>query len=450
MNAAPPGLLGSLRRAGFARLVLFLSVAIFCAAVPVPETDRFVGDLDGRIARSIYSLPSGFVEPGEARTLISAIAAARPARDILVLSDLERPADLPRSVTWSRPESPLSPWPRDPFLLGWRGTTPLLLERPNRQTGREGDREMAGAVMRGWAQSATGSMATVRAVATSAFHAGHLLIDGDDVWLSIHSVEPETLRRLGATSVPVASFERPRGVVDYSRAARGAAEALGSELGKRPRWVHPDAAQAGLSAAETVARMRLLGAGAGQDLDAYLTFLPGGSVLVGSAREGERVLAAATPEDLVELRTFYGLGPSSEALRSALLAGHRRFSGDFSAYLDAVAAHLGASGRTVERSPVVFVPTDSFADRRGVDYPWFLLTWNNLVLEPAPTGGGFLAEGFDLHFPSVDRQVEALLVRRQVGLSRLPALRRSIVLGGGYRCASNHLRERPAGNGVLR
>jgi hypothetical protein len=185
--------------------------------------------------------------------------------------------------------------------------------------------------------------------------------------------------------------------------------------------------------------MATLGAGAGLDLDSYLTLLPGRRALVASLAAGIAAVERAPAGDLDSVARFFELGVRGEALRSRLLDAAEPSNSGLEGYLEVVARHLASLGLQVARTPLVRIPTTLFRDRAGVDYAEFHLTWNNLVLEPA--GGGFRAEGFEMAFPSADRAVEALLAERGVAWARLPPLRRSIVLGGGYRCASNHFRQ---------
>jgi hypothetical protein len=68
----------------------------------------------------------------------------------------------------------------------------------------------------------------------------------------------------------------------------------------------------------------------------------------------------------------------------------------------------------------------------------FLITWNNVVLENRR------AEGFASQLPSADRYAGQVFAASGYKLDLFPPLIRSIELGGGYRCASNHLRPLPA------
>ena len=395
---------------------------------------RVSADGDAPISVSVLSLPASLVEEEEGLRLVRALAVARPKRSILVLSDRSAPKDLPVAVRWARSTAALSAWPRDPFLFAWREPQAVLLQRPNAQAGREGDVAMAGEVLRHWPPEWSSRWGTPTLESSPvAFHAGNLLLDSGNLWVSLHSLEPEILKRLGRSTVPVDTFDTTAGVAAYVRAGEQAATALGEALSANPRWIHP--LPSGVEAPRAMAR---IGAGAGVDLDSYVTFLTDLQVLVASLHEGAAALRDAPPSDFDALATFYELALRGESLRARLLVAGAPAGDPFGAYLDLVAGHLTAQGLRVTRLPLVRIPTSLFLDREGVDYDEFLLNWNNLVLEPSP--GGLRAEGFELAFPSVDRAVERILEARGVLWTRLPPLRRSIVLGGGYRCASNHFR----------
>ena len=71
----------------------------------------------------------------------------------------------------------------------------------------------------------------------------------------------------------------------------------------------------------------------------------------------------------------------------------------------------------------------------------YLITWNNVVLEKRR------AEGFASLLVSMDDYARRTFAASGYKLILFPPLIRSIQLGGGYRCASNHLRptgERPS------
>ena len=150
---------------------------------------------------------------------------------------------------------------------------------------------------------------------------------------------------------------------------------------RRPvRFVHP------------MDDIEALGGGAGFDLDSVVTILPPSNALVGDLK-------------------YRGVNsPKAAALQQ---------------FLDGIAGELRRDGMTVRRLPLILVPF------QPADY---LITWNNVVLENRR------AEGFASGIPEADAFARKTFAAAGYKLVLFPPLMRSIVLGGGYRCASNHLR----------
>lgn len=412
---------------------------------------RFDADTSGRIAASLYSLPSLFFEAGEARAFLAAVAALAPERDVLVFSDLAQSrhlaaARLPAKVrlleTYGRP---YTPWPRDPF--SWVRTAAgrvVALARPNLQPGREEDANLAAELVqnlppdldRRWG----GKEGVAWAVAPAPFHNGQVLLTEDAAWMTVHALEPRVLALLGTDRVPVESFGSVEGIDRYLGAVDQASGEL-TALYRRPvRFVHPLPRQGAL--AERTALLRTLGGAAGYDLDSLVTLVPvkgGLAALVADPKRGREIVARAKPDELASLRTGFGLGPEGEALRAALRAAQDAAAPRaLATFLDLAARHLQEAGFEVRRLPLLSVPTALLAEREGVGHSEFLLTWNNVVVERR--GGQIRAEGFSYLFPPGDRAAQETFAALGVHLDLLPPLRRSIVLNGGYRCASNHLR----------
>ncbi len=107
-------------------------------------------------------------------------------------------------------------------------------------------------------------------------------------------------------------------------------------------------------------------------------------------------------------------------------------------FLDLVAGELAKDGMTVRRLAVLTVPVALLADRSGLSHESFLLTWNNAVVEVRQ--GKARAEGFSYLLTSGDQADREAFAALGVRLDLVPPLVRSIVLNGGYRCASSHLR----------
>ncbi|HYG64965.1 MAG TPA: hypothetical protein VEL74_20450 [Thermoanaerobaculia bacterium] len=419
-------------------------------AYPSPAP-RFGHDTGGALAASVYSLSSTFFSAEEATSFLAAVHEAAPERRLLVLTDppLQRALAGSPGVrllpTYGRP---YSPWPRDPFSLAREpGGRLLVLLRPNTQPGREEDlflgrelvQNLPGDLDKAWGQ-------VHWAEAPVPFHNGQILLTPDAVWLSLHSLEPHILQILGLSRVPVESFGTAAGIDRYQEAAGKAARELAAFYGRPVRFVHP---LAGPGTGDIQARRRLLGTlggGAGYDLDSLLTLLPrpdgGLTALVADVSEGRRLLAALPGDDWLSLERGYGLAPaagSGPALRERVAAAQETAEASrLDGFLDLVAEHLKKEGLQVRRLPLLAMPVALLRDRAGLEHDTFLLTWNNVVVETR--GDLRRAEGFSSLLPTGDRDARAAFAAAGVRLDLFPPLVRSVVLNGGYRCASNHIR----------
>src|SRR5205823_3021724 len=103
-------------------------------------------------------------------------------------------------------------------------------------------------------------------------------------------------------------------------------------------------------------------------------------------------------------------------------------------FLDQCANDLAANGIKVRRLPLLMVPTSLLLDEDRPETPYFLVGWNNVVLE------GKRAEGFASGLPLVDSAARSMFKSAGYDLALFPPLPRSVVLNGGYRCASNEVR----------
>lgn len=413
-----------------------------------PVGQRFDADVEGRLAASVYSLPSFFFDEATVEGFLSGVRAADPRRTLIVLTDSPLLGKLaPRAKalglhlldTHGRP---YSPWPRDPFsLVHAREGGVRVLVRPNLQPGREEDtnlgpelvQDLPEEIDRAW-RKATWTQAPVP------FHNGQVLLTRDDAWVTLHALEPAILNLLGLDRVPVESFAKPEGIDRYLAAASQAARELGMLYGRPVRFVHP---LPRIGSGDT-ALMRRIGGGAGYDLDSIVTLVPTGkdgrlAALVADVSLGRELLAKLPAADLDALRRGYGLEPAGAPLAVALATAQRTAGMDgLDEFLDSVAAHLATQGMEVRRLPVLTVPVPLLADRNGLSHAEFLLTWNNVVVETRKDG--VRAEGFSSLIPSGDAQAREVFGGLGVRLDLLPPLVRSVILNGGYRCASNHLR----------
>lgn len=408
---------------------------------------RFDADTGGRIEASVYSLPSFFFGAAEAEAFLAAVHAADPGRALIVLTDapvLDRLAPRARALGLQLLDThgrAYSPWPRDPFSLV---RTPAggvrVLVRPNLQPGREEDAGLGPELVRGLPEETDRAWGRVTwTEAPVPFHNGQVLLTRDAAWVTLHALEPHILRILGLSQVPVESFATAAGIDRYLAAADQAAAELGSLYGRPVRFVHPlPREEAGGLAART-ALMRRLGGGAGYDLDSLVTLVPKGTGLAALVAERRDDLLAALPAaDLDALRRGYGLEPEKDRLAAALKAAQGAPLDDLASFLDLVAGHLAAQGMEVRRLPLLAVPVALLRAREGLSHPAFLITWSNVVVETRK--GKVRAEGFSSLVPGGDRLARETFAALGVHLDLFPPLVRSVILNGGYRCASNHLR----------
>jgi hypothetical protein len=409
-----------------------------------PGGQSFDPDVEGRLAASIFSLPSFFFDAGAAGGFLAAVRAADPERTLVVLADqpllgrLEATARDLKIHLLDTQGRPYSPWPRDPFsLTRTAGGGVRLLVRPNVQPGREEDLHLGPELVQNLPENVDRAWGGVTwAEAPVPFHNGQVLLTRDAAWVTLHALEPRILALLGLDRVPVETFASATGIDRYVEAARKAAADLGALYGRPVRFVHPLPAPGSGDAA----LLSRIGGAAGYDLDSIVTFLPGKdgrlAALVADGTLGRALLSRATPDDLAAFQSGYGLEPPGERLAAAQqspsMAG-------IDAFLDLAARHLAAEGFEVRRLPILGVPVSLLRDRAGLAHQEFLLTWNNVVVETRKDG--VRAEGFASLFPAGDRAARETFGKLGVRLDLFPPLVRSVILNGGYRCASNHLRE---------
>jgi hypothetical protein len=337
------------------------------------------------IETSIYSINSTFFSE-DARAFLSAVRKSAPKRRIVVLTDSPM-KDVTVVPTFGRP---YTPWPRDPFTIARASDGGVvLINRPNLQPQREEDANMARAL--------TQYEDTRWTVAPIPFHNGHILLTPRAAWISIHTVEIRALQLLGLKRVPVQTFGTKAGIDKYLGAVRQAAKEL-EELYRKPvRFVHPLVADPAL--------MQRFAGGGGFDLDSVMTLLPqsNGSLVALVGDFSPRY----TPN-----KVFGTVAPQPKGLQG---------------FLDMIASHLSANGIKVKRLPLI--------NMRSKDAPTeFLLTWNNVVLEPGR------AEGFSMLIPDADAFAKKTFADAGYQLTLFPPLVKSVTHNGGYRCASNHVR----------
>ena len=395
------------------------------------------------IEASIYSINSRFVKPDEAKRFLAAVRAAAPQRRIVVIGDEEIQSALRKELAALHVDfvdnlnRPLTPWPRDPFSIARAANGSLVfINRPNQQRNREEDASMVRVLLNGLPKPLDEGWKPRWTTGSTSFHNGQILLTPKAVWISIHSVEFRALELLGIDHVPVERFGSPEGIAQYNEAVQRAANEL-SKLYNRPvRFVHelPQAPQ----------QIEILGGGAGFDLDSIVTLLPhaDGSIdaLVGDVSLGAKLAVSAN--EWRELESTYSLAANA---RDAV----KNFQSDptsirLQRFLDRCAKDLAANGVRVRRLPLLMVPTSLLVDEDRPETPYFLVSCNNVVLERNR------AEGFASGLPAVDSAARATFKSAGYDLTLFPPLPRSVVLNGGYRCASNEVRVAPSkGRGRL-
>jgi hypothetical protein len=415
---------------------------------------RFPPDDAGRIEASVYSLSSVFFVPAEVVEFLRAVRKMAPERDLLVLADSRMAHEIGRQAAGLKihlvdaEESGFTPWPRDTFsfLRGADGSVAVLVRPESRLQGaRKADNGMGPLLVRNLPRELSRKWgAPVWSQAPVPFHNGQVLLTRRRAWISLHTLEPRILSILGLPRVPVGTFGDPAGIDRYLAAAERAASELGSLYGRPVFFVHPLPSKG--SPASRSSLMERIGGGAGFDLDSYLTLLaePGGKVtaLVGDLAAGRELLSRCPAADLDRMRSGYGIGPRGEELHRLLVQyqGSPRAS-RLGAYLEVVAQNLRADGLEVRRLPLFLVPVSALENPEGgTGEEDFLVTWNNVVVETR--GALRRAEGFSGLLPAGDAFASRAFRAAGWRLDLLPPLVRSVVLNGGYRCASNHLRTR--------
>jgi hypothetical protein len=416
-----------------------------------PSSSRFVAqstatiDAAGNepIEASIYSINSRFVKPDEAKRFLAAVRAAAPQRRIIVLGDEAIGNALRKDVAALRIDfidnfnRPLTPWPRDPFSIARAANGSIVfVNRPNQQRNREEDASMVRVLVNGLPKTLDDRWKPRWTTGATSFHNGQILPMPKTVWISIHSVEFRALQLLGIDHVPVEHFDSAEGIARYTGAVQRAATEL-SKLYSRPvRFVH--------ELPHTPQQIEVLGGGAGFDLDSIVTVLPhaDGSIdaLVGDVSLGAKLAASAN--EWQELEKTYSL--TANARNAVMNFQNDPSSAGLQHFLDRCAKDLTARGIKVRRLPLLMVPTSLLLDEDRPETPYFLVTSNNVVLERNR------AEGFASGLPVVDSAARSIFKSAGYDLTLFPLLPRSVVLNGGYRCASNEVRVAPvAGRGRL-
>jgi hypothetical protein len=401
------------------------------------------------IEASIFSINSRFATSEDARRFLRAVRAAAPKRKIVVIGDPEMRAALNADLTSLSIDfvddlsRPITLWPRDPFFVARTGSGQVIfVNRPNLQSGREEDANMVRILIEGLPQSLDTRWQHPRwTTGSTSFHNGQVLMTPQAAWISIHSVEPRVLQLLKRDTVPTEEFSSAAGIARYVAAAHRAAGELAALAGRPVKFVHD---LPGNQPAESQSKiMAMLGGGAGFDLDSIVTLLPQTGrpmeALVGDLTLGSHLADAAPADDWISLAKTYSLDGNAASIHEAVRNFHESAVAlGLQAFLDRCEKDLAASGVHVRRLPLLIVPTSllSSSDDR-LNNPYFLVGWNNVVLERTASNR---AEGFASGFASGDRAASSAYSEAGYNLLLFPPLPRSVILNGGYRCASNEVR----------
>ncbi len=409
----------------------------------------FPDDIGSSINASIYSLPSQFVDRVAALDFLETLRDIAPQRELVVLVDLPLREELePRArelkihllETHGRG---YTPWPRDPFsLLQRRDGGVLLLTRPGGQVLRSEDDFMSLELIQGLPEPLDKAWRKVQWARSSVFfHNGQVLLSPNQTWISLHTLEPRILQLLGIDRVPVEDFATRSGWLPYLEATRKAASELGALYQREVTFVHrlPE----NEDEAELGDLIRRIGGGAGFDLDSLLTLGegPGASLqaLVGDVDSGRDLLELVSTTELEAFRKDFQIQPEAGRLEQKLLDAQKTLRARaLDDYLELISESLKAEGVVVHRLPLFLVPVEILSNRAEFKHIDFLVTWNNVVLESRE--GIRRAEGFSSLLQSGDDRSRKVFEDAGYQLNLIPPLVRSVILNGGYRCASQHLR----------
>lgn len=431
---------------------------------------ELVDDGTSPITSHLFSLPSTHFDPAACLETLRSVRSACPEAELLVLSDFMGSSQ-PAARTFCEElrsmgcrllptlgQSPPSPWLRDPMLpLEDEEGRLIFLSRPNRQSGRESDlkvsRQLVSAAAQDWDEE---HREVSWSPCPTPFHGGHLIFTPGSVWLSVHSVETRVLELMNIDRIDVTKLLKPEGWANYCRAVDAAVDELGAALGVQTNLVHPwPSPPPGMSHSEFISA---LGGGNDIDLDVLLTLIPdqtshaGVVALVGSTDASRPLIEKLTATELETFAQSFGMDLPATQLRPRLQTwqGSPKVSG-LEDFLKLVSLHLASMDIPVATTPLVFVETKLITShpRLSNDQPHvhFPLGHCNAVLERvAPTANrnsrSMRAHAFMSGLPSLDSKATSAYEEIGCQLHLHPPLIESLVLEGGFRCATQQIRKR--------
>lgn len=425
----------------------------------VPRTSasrRFAGgsvripdDYASPIEATVFVLPSRFFTAASVETFLRAQRAATPRRRLIVMTDVEMRRALGGALEQAHIDwidsfgRDFTPWPRDPFTVARRADGGVvLLTRPNLQEGREEDGNMARQILSGATDSLDRALGAPQwTVATTPFHNGQVLLTPGTAWISIHALEVRNLERMRRTAIPRKQFDTAKGIDDYLALTRQSMAELEKLYGRKVRLVHPLPEKG-----KWTERKKLIDAiygGGDFDLDSLVTLVPREdgtwTAFVADLSRDEELFRTTHAEEWERFRAAYGFAPTVELPRALEEAQRRARAKRLDTFVDLIARSLAGDGFDVQRVPLLLVPVSFLADTSTLEHPDFVVGWSNVVFE-RNAEGALRAHAFGSGLDAADRAVAAQFRAAGAELQFLPPLVRSVILNGGYRCASNSVR----------
>jgi hypothetical protein len=403
-------------------------------------------DYLGPIEATVFVLPSQFFSASSVETFLAAQRAATPRRRLVVVTDnamkeaIGEKANLDFIDSFGRD---FTPWPRDPFTVARRSDGGVVLvTRPNVQEHREEDGNMARQIISGASDSLDRALGRIEwTVGSTPFHNGQVLLTPDAAWIAIHALEVRNLERMKRGAIPRKQFDTTKGIDDYLALTKQSLAELEKLYGQKVRIIHPLP-----DSGKWSERKKLVDAiygGGDFDLDSLVTLVPNGlgkgTAFVADLSLNEELFRDTSADEWGRFKRAYGIATSVELPKALADSQTSKRARGLDAFVDLIAKSLADEGFDVERLPLLLVPVPFLADTATLKHPDFVVGWNNIVFERGPNGR-LRANGFASLLNSADDAIVERFHAAGVELQLLPPLVRSVILNGGYRCASNNVR----------
>jgi hypothetical protein len=403
-------------------------------------------DYASPIEATVFVLPSQFFSASSVETFLAAQRAATSRRRLVVVTDSAMKDAIGAQPNVDFIDSfgrDFTPWPRDPITVARRAAGGVvLITRPNVQEHREEDGNMARQIISGASDSLDRALGRIEwTVGSTPFHNGQVLLTPDAAWIAIHALEVRNLERMGRGAIPRKQFDTIKGIDDYLALSKKSLAELEKLYGRKVRVIHalPDSGK-------WPERKKLIDAiygGGDFDLDSLVTLVPNalgkGTAFVADLSLNEELFRTTSAEEWGRFKRAYGIAASVELPKALADSQTSKRARGLDAFVDLIAKSLASEGFEVERLPLLLVPVPFLADTATLKHPDFVVGWNNVVFERGPNGR-LRANGFASVLDSADDAIVERFRAAGVELQLLPPLVRSVILNGGYRCASNNVR----------